>query len=652
MRNSVQIRRTAFVIATAAASLVATGAMLGAGEPGVVSHVKVVSNRIEDVSSLEAWRQAFIRDNMSDQEKAGAIWTSVCQFRHQALPPAEGLIVGPARESHVHDPIKAFNVYGYGQCCCASSHIETLARYVGLETRGWGINSHSVPEIRVDGRWCMFDASLMNTFLLPDRKTIAGVTEIHASIAEWLEQHPENKTRSVRELEGGMKRGGWRGGPVVLAGGTGYDENGWLPARTHTWGSSIHEFGGAEVAGGKKAFFFDYGTAIGYEVNIQLRPGEKLVRRWSNEGHHINERDGGRYPVNDRQLGYAAKWGDLNTSTRIGNGTLGYRLPLADGRYQSGMLVAENLAARAESPGAAVHVKDATRPATLIFRMPSSYVYLDGKLSFTPVVAAGGAMVVSFSDNNGLDWKKLASVGSSTPQTIDLTEQVHRRYDYRLRFELSGAGTGLDAVTVEHTIQLSTRALPALDAGENIIRFSTAAPEGTITINGKTDGEGGNLTLRDFHPQIDGSTITLPLETPGELARLRAGASYRCYTDKQGFRLEASFDAGKTFAEIGRFDGAGRGNSRYLVFDRIPAGAKSALVRLTPIGKPDLEDLRIDADYREPRGGFQPVKVTYVYEEAGQEKTDVHTASTAAESYAIHCEAKPQMKSITLELAP
>lgn len=621
-----------------------------AAEVGVVSHVSVTSDRIADVSSLAAWKQAFIRDGMTEHEKAMAIWRSVCEFRHQAVPPIEGLIIG--REGHVHDPIKAFNVYGYGQCCCASSHVETLARYVGLETRGWGINQHSVPEIKTDGRWCMFDASLMNTFLLPDQKTVAGVGEIHASIVAWLEQHPEHKGKTWRELEALMKRGGWKSGPTVLAGGTGYDENGWLPAKTHTWGASIIEFGGAEVAGGKKAFFFDYGTAIGYEVNVQLRPGEKLVRRWTNQGHHVNERDDGRFPVNERQLAYATQWGDLNPAARVGNGTLEYNPPLASGRFRAGMLVVDNLASRAESPGAAVHVKDGARPGVLIFRMPSSYVYLGGTLAFTPVVADGGTVVVSFSDNHGLDWKKVASVSASAPQTIDLGKFVHRRYDYRLKFELTGAGTGLDAISVTHEIQNSTRALPALDAGENKIAFSTGAAEGTITINGKTDGDAGNLTLQDFHPTREDATLTLPVATPGDITRIRSSASYQCTTDKQAFLVQASFDEGRTFVDIGKFDGAGRGNSRYLVFDQIPRGVRAAQVRLMPQGgKPALWDLRIDADYREPQGGFAPVKVTYVYNEGGQEKTAVHVARSAAETYAIVCASKPEMKALTVEWA-
>ncbi len=32
-----------------------------AGEVGVVSHIKVLSDKVEDVSSLEAWKASFIK---------------------------------------------------------------------------------------------------------------------------------------------------------------------------------------------------------------------------------------------------------------------------------------------------------------------------------------------------------------------------------------------------------------------------------------------------------------------------------------------------------------------------------------------------------------------------------------------------------------
>lgn len=77
-----------------------------AAAPGVVSHILVTSDHIEDVSSMEAWQRSFLRDGMSDREKALAVWRTVVKFRHQDAPPNEFL----QGEQNVHDPIKTFNV--------------------------------------------------------------------------------------------------------------------------------------------------------------------------------------------------------------------------------------------------------------------------------------------------------------------------------------------------------------------------------------------------------------------------------------------------------------------------------------------------------------------------------------------------------------
>ena len=41
---------------------------------GVVCHVQVLSDKVPDVSSLEAWKRAFLKDGMTDQDKALAAW--------------------------------------------------------------------------------------------------------------------------------------------------------------------------------------------------------------------------------------------------------------------------------------------------------------------------------------------------------------------------------------------------------------------------------------------------------------------------------------------------------------------------------------------------------------------------------------------------
>jgi len=152
--------RCTLAVATAAALLLTLQAAAQAQQPttkpvGVVSHVKVLSDKVADVSSLAAWKKSFIKEGMTDQQKALAIWKSIVMHRYQDNPPIEFL-----HEGCVHDAIKTFNVYGYGMCCCASATVEELARYVGLEARGWGIIGHSVPEVFCEGAWHMFDTSL------------------------------------------------------------------------------------------------------------------------------------------------------------------------------------------------------------------------------------------------------------------------------------------------------------------------------------------------------------------------------------------------------------------------------------------------------------------------------------------------------------
>ena len=496
-----------------------------ASEPvGVVSHVKVVSDKVHDVSSLEAWKRSFINDSMSDQDKTLAIFRSVVMFRYQDAPPIEFL-----HEACVHDPIKTFNVYGYGMCCCASSNVEALARYLGLPARGWGINAHSVPEVYYGGAWHMFDASLVNYFPKLDGQ-VASVEEIVAAVKGWLDKHPELRKNDAKLREFHQSGGwaGWKQGPELAARCPFYDGSGWWPAKTHGWYATMQEYDGT----GNTPFVYEYGYSQGYEVNIQLRSGERLVRRWSNKGWHVNGvlKDGDapgclNEKVGQGPMAYLSQYGDL-TAGRIGGGTLEYDVPLADGAASTWALVAENVVSRSqrvplpagnseetkaaeESPakedsGPALHVHDPAQPGLLEMRMPTSYVYLDGQMSLEAAVGPGGGIEVLFSDNNGLDWRSVITLRTSGPQKIDLGDQVLRRYDYRLRFVMVGRGTGLDRLKIVHSLQCSQRALPALGQGENTISFSAGPQEGTVTVEGTSYGsaKAKNVSLADFHPAL------------------------------------------------------------------------------------------------------------------------------------------------------
>jgi len=674
------------------------------GEVGVVCQVKVLSDKVEDVSSMGAWKRSFIKEGMTDRQKALAVWETVVKFQHQDhCPPFEYLSQEPA-----DDPIKLFNVYGYAICSGASADVVALARYAGLKARGWGINNHSVSEIFWDGEWHMLDAALINYFPKPDGK-IASVEEILAAVEDWYVKHPDFKKGDRAKLEAFMATDGgkgWKRGPELLARSPFFDSRGWYQSGESGWYAPMLEFDGTQGGTGKP-YVWEWPYTQGYQVNIQLRQGERLTRNWSNKGLHVNQ--GSPVPkfyrtgtgateavpwcldkkVGEGFLKYSPKHGDIAPG-RVGNGTHEYDVPLASGAFRRGALVVENLACRGEDQsGPALHIKDPARPGTLVIRMPSSYVYLSGTLDLKAVVPAGGEVTVSFSDDNGLDWKEVAKVTASGERTIDLKPLVFPRYDYRVKFTLKGQGTGLERLRIVHDIQHSQRALPALARGPNTITFSAGPPEGTITVQGSVNPntEKRQLTYKDFHRQVNGvadeplegwpnfhvtgkqGDITFPVATPGDMVRLRFGCTYRAKAEGDGWDLQVSFDGGKSFRTVDRCAGPGNGvlkggHSKYVTVSDVPPGARKALVRWSGTrSNPGTSQMdvwnsttavygfRIDADYTEPHGGFRPVKVTYRWEEQGRPKTHVHAALNPEESYRIDCDATPAMQSITLELA-
>jgi hypothetical protein len=117
--------------------------------------------------------------------------------------------------------------------------------------------------------------------------------------------------------------------------------------------------------------------------------------------------------------------------------------------------------------------------------------------------------------------------------------------------------------------------------------------------------------------------------------------------------MQVSFDDGGTWHETAKF-GANPGCSTYVTFEDIPAGTRRALVRYHSTRMRNtlcLFDVRIDADYALPGDGFRPVKVTYLWEEGGQPKTDVHVARRPSEAWTITCGSRPVMRSFIVELA-
>ncbi|MFN3422882.1 MAG: hypothetical protein ACK40X_14310, partial [Armatimonadota bacterium] len=136
------------------------------------------------------------------------------------------------------------------------------------------------------------------------------------------------------------------------------------------------------------------------------------------------------------------------------------------------------------------------------------------------------------------------------------------------------------------------------------------------------------------------------------MVRLRCGMHYRARDQLDGWEVQVSFDDGKTFRTVHKLPGPTPGNCDYFTVENVPAGTRKALVRF--VGRQRnttcLFSLRIDADYREPFGGFRPVKVTYIWEEGSIEKQQTLLITKPSQTFTINCESTPTMKSLVLEL--
>src|SRR5262245_6127091 len=108
------IRR--FIHCLAFAAVLAACGLARAQSVGVVSHLNLVSDKSQDISTLDAWKKTYITDSMSEQDKSIAIFNTLVRYRHQANPPKE-YFTSEEAGGHVHDPLESFHVYGYGQCC-------------------------------------------------------------------------------------------------------------------------------------------------------------------------------------------------------------------------------------------------------------------------------------------------------------------------------------------------------------------------------------------------------------------------------------------------------------------------------------------------------------------------------------------------------
>lgn len=76
------------------------------------------------------------------------------------------------------DPIRQFNDYGYTMCSTIAGVNCAIWDAMGYQVKFWDVTLHTVPEVKYNGRWHMYDNSMSALYTLCDGVTIAGVEDI------------------------------------------------------------------------------------------------------------------------------------------------------------------------------------------------------------------------------------------------------------------------------------------------------------------------------------------------------------------------------------------------------------------------------------------------------------------------------------------
>jgi hypothetical protein len=642
-----------------AAILLTPGLALADG--GRVNGLKVLSDKVDDVSTVEQIVRSFVKPGMTDQQRAEALWRAAVKYRHQQVPANEYL----DGDEHAHDPVKVFNVYGYCQCCCSSAILEALNRKDGRESRGRILNGHSVPEVRYQDAWHMFDASLITYFPRPDDSVAASVDEITASVADWYETHPGYRKNPSKILDL-MRRDGWMGwkaeGPRLLAHCPFY-RLGYLPARTHGWAATMAEYD-------RKPEVFEYGYQVGHRALFSLRPGESFVREAGNRGLHVNgdrDWDGLKARVPEKDLAYVPEYDPGYRGGIVGNGKHIYAPNLKAGDLERGAEVFENL----ESGPGGLRVKDRSRPGVVVIAMSSPYVYLTGRMIIDSTAPMDRWFVTVSTDNGRTFRQPDVITGNGTRSTVNFGG-IARRYAYWIKIELR-EDAGIGSLAVENEFQHAPRTLPRIEKGKNTITVAAGLDPtlATKTISGRIAARPGftkNETAEAMGVVFDNlnlehnacwwksgtGVMTVPIDVPGDLVSLGFSAMIRARGPLDRVRALTSVDDGKSWREVAVMPGPTQGRTHHVRIDDWPSGVRKALLRfeLTGDNTIGVQSFRVDADHRDPLATreFRPFRVVHRWTEGGKDRSHAETIRALPAAYTIEAGADPEMISVSYEM--
>jgi hypothetical protein len=422
----------------------------------------VLSEHVADTSSMEAFADFPAWKDKRGQDRAIAIWKYLCDNETGVFhfaPIREGR---DRRNSVLHiirDPVKMLNSYGYGFCGAFGPTTAAIFERTGFEkARAISIpgNNHCVTEVWYEGDWHYFDVDIRGVLFERDGETIASVRDV-------IEQ-PDLWTKPSKKI---------------------------LPFFSNDHDLSVY-------ARGFRAKSIDnlYGWSMhGATMDYRLRKGETFTRWWQpQEGRWSHQESDAHNDWWKDLLGrspYGAKSNHANFSIWThGNGLFDYRPTLRKGigDFEDGVfdqtnveLTDDGVALRSDGRGEVIF--EVLSPYVIVPKVGDLENREDDTEASVVTFNSRGDVRVSISLDFGRSWTEVEKISEDTETTLDLTPHLRERYQYLIKFMLSGKmrQSALDSLRIQTWVQVAPASLPRLKKGANHLSYKTGDKHGLLT---------------------------------------------------------------------------------------------------------------------------------------------------------------------------
>jgi hypothetical protein len=425
------------------------GASLAMASVAQVYSPKVLLQNQPDASDLGKLARGIYANAgaKTPREQAEAVWRFFLTDGRFVKPGFWYHIAGWAYEEpvgEVLDPLKLLNSYGFGLCYHIAPLLEAVWKAGGFEdARVWFLTGHTVAEVFYDGRYHYYDSDMMGY----NTSGHGPVRELPVASVHQIEDDGNiilSKLKSPAQVNANLV------------------EQPWYPADVRE--SAVGDLAQLFTTKGDNWLFPFERAPNGHSMDVELRPGERLVRYFQPEG--------GRYYLPYKFTGQAWEEFPLEVAQ--------YQIKTTDGpRSQKDP--------RSWATGRIEYRVAMTPETTKVYEVRSPYVIIDAQFEFDAVLASAlQTLTVATSTDDGRTWLTAGVLGGPHRGLWQVEPAVLTRSEHGRRTAISGSygylvkvttdnGIELRGCTLITHIQLNPRTLPELAPGRNNLIYTAGA---------------------------------------------------------------------------------------------------------------------------------------------------------------------------------